>query len=170
MKQFSTILSVLFYVSLGVIKISITFFNLRLTALASKPWRIANKIFLAILFGYTFLALFWIIFQCNPQRYSFDLEYAGTLTEPPKCGPKNILAKTLSGLHSGLDFILLTTPIVVIWKVKMPRGDKIRLIGLFSMGSISVGASVGRILALEHQKQDFTCARHFCSVIFLLES
>lgn len=117
--------------------------------------------FLFILFAYTLLPLFWIVFGCTPVRYTFDRQYAGTLTSPPKCQNPQAMVWTLSVMHTVMDFLLLMTPVWVILKVKMTKGDRVRLLALFSLGAVSCASSIGRIKAMNETSFDITCKINF---------
>ncbi len=65
-KTFSNLSKPIFFLAVGFIKVSICFFNQRLTALTSRAWTIFNNIFFFLLWVYIIMALFWTLFQCNP--------------------------------------------------------------------------------------------------------
>ncbi|KAF2087649.1 hypothetical protein K490DRAFT_73584 [Saccharata proteae CBS 121410] len=145
---------ILFFVSVGIIKISITLFNRRLTAMTSGYWRIANDIFLGLLVAYTFLALFWTCFQCQPPAAKWNKIYAGKLKQPAVCYSTENISNVLSIIHVIMDFCLLTTPVIILWKIKMPWTTKLRLYAIFSMGAISCIGSVMRQLAQNELNPD----------------
>jgi hypothetical protein len=64
-----------------------------------------------------------------------------------------------------MDFVLLLTPIVVLWKVRLNKGTKIRLFIVFSMGSLSCVASVLRELAQKSISKDITCKSTTCNQV-----
>ncbi|KKY13323.1 putative integral membrane protein [Diplodia seriata] len=147
---------ILFFTSVGIIKISITLFNRRLTSMTSRIWRYFNDFFLFLLTAYTLLALFWTCFQCNPPAAMWDKVYSGKLATMPTCWSTKVISNVLSIMHVVMDFCLLTTPIIVLWKVKLPTGTKIRLYVVFSMGAVSAIGSVLRQLAQEKISLDVT--------------
>ncbi|KAL1651895.1 hypothetical protein SLS58_000018 [Diplodia intermedia] len=147
---------ILFFTSVGIIKISITLFNRRLTSMTSPIWRYFNDFFLFLLTAYTLLALFWTCFQCDPPAAMWDKIYSGKLAAMPTCWSTKVISNVLSIMHVVMDFCLLTTPIIVLWKVKLPTGTKIRLYVVFSMGAVSAIGSVLRQLAQEKISLDVT--------------
>ncbi|KAF2145321.1 uncharacterized protein K452DRAFT_220412 [Aplosporella prunicola CBS 121167] len=147
---------ILFFTSVGIIKISITLFNRRLTGMASRIWRIINDVFLVMLIAYTILALFWTCFQCTPPPAMWDKAYSGRLARPASCYSTSLLSNVLSTLHVIMDFCLLMTPIIVLWKVKLPKSTKIRLYFVFSTGAVSCIGSVLRQLAQQKISLDVT--------------
>lgn len=144
----------------GIIKISISLFNLRLTAIASRGWRYANRFFLGVNVAYTILAIVWLLAACKPVRFAFDKE-TGPDDPVPKCYNPFIISRVLSVTHSVMDFLLLMTPIWVICKIKLRRGNKIRLIILFCTGSVSCISSILRIKATDESHLDTTCMTSF---------
>ncbi|KAI9815931.1 MAG: hypothetical protein M1827_001923 [Pycnora praestabilis] len=146
----------IFYVTVGLIKISINLFNRRLTGLTSKNWMILHNIFFGVVTAYIILALFWNLFECTPYASTYSLIYSGKLTEPPKCTNVNTIGITLSTLHIALDFCLLTVPLIVLYRVKMSFWKKARLMFVFCIGTVSCVASVLRGVAQEHLSIDGT--------------
>ncbi|GME62570.1 hypothetical protein GTA08_BOTSDO13540 [Neofusicoccum parvum] len=147
---------ILFFTSVGIIKISITLFNRRLTGMASRIWRILNDVFLFLLTAYTLLALFWTVFQCSPPPAMWNKIYSGKLAAPATCWSTPVISNVLSTIHVVMDFCLLMTPIIVLWKVKLPTSTKIRLYLVFSTGAVSCVGSVLRQLAQQKIKLDVT--------------
>lgn len=56
-----------------------------------------------------------------------------------------------------MDFILLIAPMIVLWSVKMPWTDKLRLYLIFSVAAISCIGSVLRQQAQKSIDLDSTC-------------
>ncbi|CAD0100069.1 unnamed protein product [Aureobasidium mustum] len=154
--KLAIVCKIIFFTTVGIIKISICLFLRRISEATSKYPRIANDIFLFLLISYTLLALFWSCFQCSPAPAMWDKIYSGKLAQPAKCWSTLVVANTLSVIHVVMDFILLLTPIVVLWKVQLNKKTKIRLFIVFSMGSLSCVASVFRELAQKNISRDIT--------------
>lgn len=82
-KWLANIAQIDFFVCVGVIKMSITAFNIRLTSLSSRTWQIVNWTFFTICGLYTLAAFFLNIFQCNPAGGSFDPLILARSDKPP---------------------------------------------------------------------------------------
>lgn len=136
---------------------SITMFNMRLTGLTSPKWRIGHWTFFGVLVAYTITALFVYVFQCDPPKANFDSIAAGKLNTAPKCISENKLGSSLSSIHVTMDFCLLAVPIIVLWKVQMPWGTKIRFFFVFGIGAMSCIGSVMRQLEQANLKSDPLC-------------
>lgn len=82
--------------------------------------------------------------------------YSGLQAKPAKCWSTELLANSLSVIHVVMDFILLATPMVILWKVQLSKAKKIRLYVVFSVGALSCVASIIRQLAQKHINMDIT--------------
>ncbi|ETS75087.1 hypothetical protein PFICI_13571 [Pestalotiopsis fici W106-1] len=132
------ICQLIFFISVGLIKVSITLFVRRLADGASKAWRIFADVFLGTLIIYLAMALFWWVFSCSPPRARWDKWYAGSLTDPAHCGNLVIQARTLSIIHVIQGFILLMSPVIILWHIRINLAKKIRLFTIWLVGGISV--------------------------------
>ncbi|KAE9990508.1 hypothetical protein EG327_001307 [Venturia inaequalis] len=83
-KYLAAIAQVLFFVSLGFVKLSITAFNMRLTGFSSKNWMIAHWTFFMLIVCYTLVALALTVFPCDPIWATFDIARLGKLDKLPK--------------------------------------------------------------------------------------
>ena len=131
----------------GLIKISIIFFNRRLTGLTSRRWMFAHYGFLVLVVIFMIFALFMEVFQCTgPPELKFSLLARGRGSHPEanKCLNGNKLGYSLSIVHSTFDFALLTVPLIVLYQMQMSTKKKIKLGFLFSIGALSCIASVMR--------------------------
>ncbi|GJC89838.1 hypothetical protein ColLi_12676 [Colletotrichum liriopes] len=133
-----TVCRLLYYPTVGIIKISITLFIRRLVDTAYRIWKIVADIFLGTLVAYVLLAVFWSIFICNPPRAVWDREFGGSLAEPATCGNQFLSAKVLSIIHVVQSVLLLATPIIILWSVRIDRGKKIRLFIIWAAGGLTV--------------------------------
>jgi hypothetical protein len=144
-KTFANIDKLIFFLAVGFIKVSICLFNRRLTSMTSRAWIMFNDIFIALLGAYLMVALFWNIFQCDPPWVGWDAIRVGKSPgHKAKCTPDTIVGSALSVIHVLMDFDLLSVPLVVLWKVRMGWGTKLRLYLVFSIGAMSAIGSVVR--------------------------
>lgn len=157
MLQLAIVCKIIFFTTVGIIKISICLFLRRISEATSRYPKIANDVFLFLLITYTLLALFWSCFQCSPAPAMWDKIYSGKLAHPAKCWSTLVVANTLSVIHVVMDFVLLLTPITVLWNVRLNKKTKIRLFIVFSMGSLSCVASILRELSQKSISKDITC-------------
>lgn len=147
----------IFWITVGLIEISITLFNRRLTGLTSARWMVAHYVFLILLVCYITIALLVSLFECSPATSQYSLIKLGKLDKPAKCVDFNTIGITLSSFHVVFDFALLSVPLIVLYKINMNMSKKIRLAFLFSVGSISC---IGSALRQHYQGQnhaDYLC-------------
>lgn len=161
-KTFTNLCKPIFFVAVGLVKVSICLFNQRLTAMTSRTWKIFNWTFLSLLIVYIFLSLFWTLFQCNPPYAGWDPIRIGKEGQAFKCTPDTVTGSALSSIHVIMDFGLLSVPLIVLWKVRMGWGTKLRLYFVFSIGAMSFIGSVVRQVAQDKLATDILCKlRHF---------
>lgn len=157
-KLYANVDKALFFLAVGFIKLSICFFNRRLTSITSRAWLIFNNCFIGLLVAYLLLALFWCIFQCDPPYAGWNIIRVATeLKHKPKCMSDNIVGSALSVIHALMDFGLLSVPLIVLWKVQMSWKTKARLFFVFSIGGMSAIGSVVRQVEQERLSTDILC-------------
>lgn len=149
--------SIDFFVCVGIVKMSITIFNLRLTSMSSKKWKVANWTFFTLCLLYTLIAFFLNIFQCIPPGASFDLLISAKSDKPPKCLGFPEMTTILRTINIILDYCLLTVPIIVLSKVQMSWKKKARLIALFCVGGLACVGSVMTLVSKFRLKTDALC-------------
>lgn len=149
--------TMIFYVAVGLIKISIALFNRRLTGLTSRKWMIFHNIMLGLLVSFIISAVLLEVFKCHPVLRSWDLRGYGIMDQPVSCIPVTKYGLALNIIHVILDFALLSVPVIVFCKMKMNMSKRIRLIFLFSIGCMSVVGSVNRQIIMVKNSMDLTC-------------
>ncbi|TLS27286.1 hypothetical protein PpBr36_05522 [Pyricularia pennisetigena] len=146
--------TVLFFATVALIKISIALFVRRLAACVSRGWRIAVDVFLATLIMYLVAAVLWNVLVCNPTRALWDVEYAGALPTPAKCGSLAVMSKALSFIHVFQGVTLLITPVVILWKIPMDVAKKLRLFIIWWFGAVTVTGGLLQQLAPSRSNGD----------------
>lgn len=127
-----------YYVSVGLIKMSITLFLRRLVHQAFRPWKIFCDVLLGTLVLYVLWAVFATTFYCRPLDVVWNLERSGRLEEKPVCWKGGSTAEVLSVCHVVQGLILLCAPIVLLWKVRMGGWKKVRLFSTWAFGGITI--------------------------------
>jgi hypothetical protein len=155
--QLANIAQIDFFVCVGVVKMSMTVFNIRLTSMTSTPWRITNWTFFALCAVYTLVAFFLNIFQCSPAGASFDLFIVARAGVVPKCTGVSDMNTILRVINIVLDYCLLLVPIVVIWRIQMSWAKKIRLFAVFGIGALACIGSVMTLVSKFKLKEDILC-------------
>ncbi|KAL8790584.1 MAG: hypothetical protein Q9195_006264 [Heterodermia aff. obscurata] len=83
----------------------------------------------------------------GPRLVAAILITYGALPAVPRCMNGNTVGIALSIVHIAFDFVLLSVPLIVLWKIKMSATKKLRVSFLFSIGAISCIGSVMRQIA-----------------------
>ena len=84
---------------------------------------------------YSAIIVITIIFQCKPIKRVWDP------TVEAECIDINTTWNVLCSLTVLTDILLLCLPLPQLWKLQMPRGTKLQVIGIFSIGSLSVNCA-----------------------------
>jgi hypothetical protein len=134
----ATFCKILFYVAVGFIKISIALFIRRLADQVSRKWRWFCDIFIASVVGFVLLALFWLVFSCDPLDAQWSLRGRESYPVTPQCADSILQARVLSGIHVSQGLILLSAPLIILWTIQMDRSKKIRLFVYWIIGGVCV--------------------------------
>lgn len=138
---YGTIDKFIFYITVGLIKISLTLFIRRLADRASAHWRWFCDIFLVTLVLYIATAIFWEVFSCMPQQAQWDKLFAGQMRHTATCQTVKLIqiqSAMLNITHVVQGVILLLSPMVILWEVRMDRHKKFRLFVMWGVGLIAV--------------------------------
>ena len=147
-----------FYTGVGVIKVSICLFNRRLTGLSSKAWMIYHNVLLVLLILYCLTSIFTQAIMCVPLWSFMDFSNLGVRDYQSHCMNSDKLAKALGFAHAAFDLVLVPVPIIVLWKIKMNKVQKIKLMLLFSVGLLSLVSAFRRNTEIHRSaKKDSTC-------------
>ena len=117
-------------VTVGIIKISTLLLFARI---------FSSRHFVRILWAvglfistYTAFTVLIIIFQCKPIDGYWNSNLEADCLDSTK-----ILTVTAS-VNVTTDFVVVCLPLPFLWKLQMRRGMKLQLMGIFSVGSLSV--------------------------------
>ncbi|KAH7357896.1 hypothetical protein B0T11DRAFT_229482 [Plectosphaerella cucumerina] len=127
-----------FYVAVGLIKLSIALFIRRMADRLSTWWRVICDVLITSIIAYILLSIFYTVFACNPPDAQWSFEARGRREPLPNCINMDIQAKLLSGTHVAQGMALLSTPIIILWKVRMAKAKKIRLFVIWALGGLTV--------------------------------
>lgn len=141
----------IFYVTVGLVKISLTLFIRRLADRSSTYWKWFCDFFLVTLVLYIAAAIFWEVFTCNPAQAQWDKLYAGELDTAAVCFATLVQGRVLNITHVVQGVILLLSPMVILWTVRMDKYKKRRLFVMWGVGLIAVLCGLMR-----HLRADFT--------------
>ncbi|KAI4087052.1 MAG: hypothetical protein LQ344_007056 [Seirophora lacunosa] len=128
----------LFYVAVSLIKISIVFFYMRLSAFASRAWTWAHRIFIAALTIGAIISVVLAFVQCDP--YTGDIRLVGRKDVKPKCIPLFNMGVGYSVWHILSDCLLCVVPFLMLWRVQMKFWTKfsVCIAGVIGLGNVAV--------------------------------
>lgn len=116
---------------------------------------------LGIVVGCFILALFSTIFECSPVKAHYNLQTLGsTLLKDPKllhCVDSNKLELANRWLHVITDLMLLSVPLIILYRLQMPTHKKFSIGFLFCFGTVCCVASIVRNYVWTHPTEDFPC-------------
>ncbi|KAJ1329836.1 hypothetical protein MN608_06572 [Microdochium nivale] len=135
----------IYFVTVGLTKLSITLFVRRMVDRTSRWWKIFLDILLATIIAYVALAVLWNLFTCNPIKAYGDLAARGR-PEPPVCIDYNLQGRVLATVHVVQGVILLSVPIIFLWKVRMSLAKKVRLYIIWIVGAVAIAGGIAREL------------------------
>ena len=142
-------------------KISLLFFNRRITSFTSGWWTRVHYTYLAILVIFFVISVSTLIFPCTPVGAHFSLYVLlNSVEDGLNCWPTQVSYNILVAirvLHIFSDVMLLALPIVVLSRLQMPRQKKIAIGMLFCFGIICTVASIMRIALYQEPTIDWTC-------------
>ncbi|KAI4598555.1 hypothetical protein KJ359_002967 [Pestalotiopsis sp. 9143b] len=150
---YGTIDKFIFYITVGLVKISLTLFIRRLADRASAHWRWFCDIFLVTLVLYIATAIFWEVFSCMPQQAQWDKLFAGQMRHTATCQTVKLIqiqSAMLNITHVVQGVILLLSPMVILWEVRMDRHKKFRLFVMWGVGLIAVICGLLRQLRADY--------------------
>jgi hypothetical protein len=133
-----SVCKVIFYVAVGMIKLSITLFVRRLTNSTSRTWQMLADGFLVTVVCSKVTALVWNLCLCSRSRATWDEWYAGTLINEPRCNNINLNSRVLGIIHSTQGMALLLAPVVILWRVQISLAKKVRLFIFWATSALSV--------------------------------
>ena len=113
-------------------KLSLLFF-LRRNFYVIRSFRIAWAIIVALVVCYSFAGLFFSIFSCSPVRRVWDLTIRG------RCADILVLTAffaTHGAFNTFTDFCIFALPMPFLWKLQLPKRQKIFLCFIFALGSL----------------------------------
>lgn len=121
---------ILYAPSIGVVKISTLLLFARI--FPSQKFRrmlLAVGVFIST---YSAVMVIMLIFQCRPVNRAWDP------TVKADCIDVSKVLTVIASMNVLTDFLLLCLPLPQLWKLQMRRETKLQLIGIFSIGSLSV--------------------------------
>ncbi|KAF5026133.1 hypothetical protein F66182_1781 [Fusarium sp. NRRL 66182] len=122
-------------------KLALLIFYLRISP--QRWFKIATWTTLLIISGYTIGTFFAVIFACKPIAMSWDV----TITEGTCINRPGLYIAT-AAVNIISDIILFVLPLPMVVNLQIPFKQKIGLMGIFTIGSLTVITSIVRVALL----------------------
>jgi hypothetical protein len=121
-------MQVFYGTTLGLIKISICLFLLRIFS-AANHFRMYAWIVIAFTTAWSILVILTAFILCQPFAFSWDSTIPGG-----KCSDQTAWFIAIGVLDLTVDLMILVLPMPIIWKLQLPVGNRIALLGIFCVG------------------------------------
>ena len=128
--------------AINLVKCCILLLYLRLFQVVSW-FRLSCWALLAIVATYCFSSIVVTIFQCNPVIRAFDKDTPGQCIDTAKFWFAN------AGFSIATDIIILLLPLPLVWRLEIPRTQKVALVAVFAVGIFVVVTSCLRVTTLD---------------------
>ncbi|KAL8913221.1 MAG: hypothetical protein Q9171_001935 [Xanthocarpia ochracea] len=79
---------------------------------------------------YTVIQSFLIIFQCKPFKGAWDPNIEAV------CINLSVMSIVTASLNVATDVITLTLPLPLVWRLHLPRAQRLQVCGIFLLGSL----------------------------------
>lgn len=98
----------------------------------TKKFKIITSVLSGVCLAWGVVAIVCLIFQCHPISGMWNPEDSFT----DKCFDLKAYYAAVSGSNMGLDIILLSLPMYMIWGLRLPASQKIGLTFIFLLGGL----------------------------------
>ncbi|KAI4285559.1 MAG: hypothetical protein L6R38_000580 [Xanthoria sp. 2 TBL-2021] len=126
---------------LGLVKISILLFYRRVFTMHRRTFKVAFYVLGTYTLLLTIATLVVFILQCLPVTFFWTRAYFLEKVKPPyslkgHCLPQQLHVATILIANTISDVAVLVLPAIGLWNLRLPRGKKIGLFGVFSLGAL----------------------------------
>ncbi|KAM0243311.1 hypothetical protein ACHAPO_000156, partial [Fusarium lateritium] len=133
--------AIIYVVCGSLAKIALLIFYLRLSP--QRWFKIAVYSSMFFISGYTIGLFFAVMFACHPINKNWDITVTGG-----SCVNQPVLYFATAAVNIASDVILFVLPLPMVFKLQLPFKQKIGLMGIFTIGSLTVITSIVRISLL----------------------
>ncbi|KAI0975161.1 plasma membrane protein Pth11-like protein [Xylaria arbuscula] len=129
---------------LGFIKASFLTFYMRIFSVNNRDWR--HNLLLGMICFIALWATAFFFAQLFGCRLNFYAYWRSTNDFLTKCVHTEQLFLTLSITDFITDVVLIIIPLPLIWQLNMSRRKKIAMLLIFSLGAVTIAASLTRLI------------------------
>ena len=143
---------------MGIVKMSIVLFYMRLSGFSSRRWIRTLWVLFAIMCCVLIITILVTLLPCRPILWRLDIKAAAHMyTEPPVCLEVTQSITPLSVLYILSDALLLIIPVAMLWRVQMRWTIKLRVCLAGLVGCANIALSIVRTKENYYMKKDITC-------------
>jgi len=113
--------------SLGATKVSICLFYISIFVI--RPFRVAAYYVMAASIAFSLMVIISTLCICRPLAVWWEPALPGG-----HCGNRNALWLAVGICNISTDLLVLSLPIPIVWKLQVPRVNKVALSGIFGLG------------------------------------
>ncbi|KAI1069437.1 hypothetical protein LB507_008862 [Fusarium sp. FIESC RH6] len=158
-------ISAVIYVPCGSLaKVALLIFYLRLSP--QRWFKIAVYASMVFIIGYTIGLFFALLLACAPMEKNWNVLVEGTCVNLPA------LYFATAAVNIASDILLFFLPLPMVCQLQLPFKQKIGLMGIFTIGSLTVITSIVRMSLLPGmlQSMDLTWVIAYPSIWIIVES
>ncbi|KAF2622507.1 hypothetical protein BU25DRAFT_209873 [Macroventuria anomochaeta] len=137
-RQITMSIEINYMICTTLIKISILCFYRRITAsltITFVYW-VWGSIAFCVIYGVTFI--FLIALTCTPAHGFFHIfDIAWRFQNELTCRDEGAVIVAVAAISTVQDFIIALLPVFLIWKLQIPRTQKLALCGIFGLGLVT---------------------------------
>ncbi|KAJ6002590.1 hypothetical protein N7451_005137 [Penicillium sp. IBT 35674x] len=136
-----------------MVKVSICLFLLRMTHRANRTvkWLVMTN--LIILIPFTIAVVIVDLVQCIPLKGYWDKSIDAKCINADTIG---ILLKAASAVGVATDFFTAAIPIVIVYRVQIPRQQKWAVYAILMIGFFTAGTSIAKTVVINWTPKDYT--------------
>ncbi|KJZ72357.1 hypothetical protein HIM_08283 [Hirsutella minnesotensis 3608] len=147
------VIQILWCFSMTCIRLSILRLYISLFSI-NKVFRTACYIMMTVCLLWAAGEVLVVFLLCRPFAYNWDKAINGS------CGNLNAAYLIVHGSNFVIDSSIALLPTPVLWRLKIPRVEKLAIMLMFALGALICSIAIARIalyrLALAYDQSDFT--------------
>ena len=120
-----------YFLALTAVKVSILIFYLRAIGTTALTRRLIYFL-MAFVVAYGIARVFATLFECRPVSYFWDRTRRGT------CVDYHALLTSVTVINMITDVAILVFPMPIVWKLRIPRKQKVSICLVFCVGGLYV--------------------------------
>ncbi|KAM3072434.1 hypothetical protein ACMFMG_009235 [Clarireedia jacksonii] len=139
--QLTLAIQVTYAAGVGLVKCSICLLLMRI--FSTKKFRIAATIVMGLCIAWATMTILIGFLICHPLDYNWNLKPPGS-----HCGNQTVAYGSVGVVDILTDTCILILPIPMIWRLQMPKLNKILLVSLLGFGVFTIVVTIVRVIII----------------------